>query len=476
MSLRDVIDELAAGKTGAAILGMGESLGGILKYPQAAMSSYVNDVPYREALSNVRSNIDTARRTHPLSYLAGNVVGSAPLIAATGGGALGLQGANLGWKGMTAANAGLGAAHGFTANDVDSGSTLRDTVYGGGLGALLGGAGQAAGALLKRTPAITEGQKAVELLNQPGNHEKIVAWLVKRGIEPTDAAIRKLAISVAQGELSAPLAKSVGLVAGTTRGGKGILEAIPNAGVGAVAGGTLAAVTGNDPIEGAMYGAGGALTLAKGQALRSIGEGAVGTLGRVVANNPGLPKAVANLAVPATAVAGRLHSPQEPDEFAKYRINPRKATGVVEEEDDGFKKYRIKPEAPVDDDDDGFKKYRIKGEMTDRFLDGLARLETSGGAKTIKGPKGEDSFNLYNVKDNTGKGYRAKDKAEGSNDAYRVYGSTEESKQDLLDLLQRKYPDALKAKTPEEFARALKRGGFATDPNYEKKLLAILSS
>lgn len=110
------------------------------------------------------------------------------------------------------------------------------------------------------------------------------------------------------------------------------------------------------------------------------------------------------------------------------------------------------------------------------FLNGLAQLETRGGKSTVKGPNGEDSFNLYNVKDLSGKGIRARDKAEGSNDAYRTYSSKDDATADVIGLLQRKYPDALKAKTPEEFAQALKRGGYATDPNYVAKLVAVIKS
>lgn len=104
------------------------------------------------------------------------------------------------------------------------------------------------------------------------------------------------------------------------------------------------------------------------------------------------------------------------------------------------------------------------------FVDTLAKLETAGGAKTIKGPNGEDSYNLFNIK---GPGFRARDKVEGSNDTYRTYASPEESKADLTSLLARKYPKALEAKTPEEFATALKAGGYATDPDYVKKFVGI---
>lgn len=114
--------------------------------------------------------------------------------------------------------------------------------------------------------------------------------------------------------------------------------------------------------------------------------------------------------------------------------------------------------------------------MDPLYLDALATLETAGGRKTIKGPNGEDSFNLYNIKDFSGKGYRARDKAEGSNDAYRVYASADESKADLIGLLSRKYPAALEAQSPQQFAEALKAGGYATDPKYVEKFVAVAGS
>ena len=110
----------------------------------------------------------------------------------------------------------------------------------------------------------------------------------------------------------------------------------------------------------------------------------------------------------------------------------------------------------------------------DRFIDALAQLETAGGKKTIKGPNGEDSFNLFNIKGKTG--FRAVDKAEGSNDAYRTYANVDASKADLKDLLARRYPKALEAKDAREFFSALKAGGYATDPNYIEKGVNVARS
>ena len=110
----------------------------------------------------------------------------------------------------------------------------------------------------------------------------------------------------------------------------------------------------------------------------------------------------------------------------------------------------------------------------ERFLAGLAQLETAGGAKTIKGPNGEDSHNLFNIKDFSGKGFRAYDKMEKSNDAYRVFASREDATREVLGLLERRYPRALTAQTSREFAEALKAGGYATDPDYVEKLTRVI--
>jgi hypothetical protein len=96
----------------------------------------------------------------------------------------------------------------------------------------------------------------------------------------------------------------------------------------------------------------------------------------------------------------------------------------------------------------------------ERFLAGLAQLETAGGAKTIKDP--------------SGKGFRAFDRVEKSNDAYRVFASREDGTREVLGLLERRYPRALTAKTSREFAEALKAGGYATDKDYVEKLTRVI--
>ena len=95
-------------------------------------------------------------------------------------------------------------------------------------------------------------------------------------------------------------------------------------------------------------------------------------------------------------------------------------------------------------------------------------LESDYGRKTV------GKFNLGNIKDVTGKGPRALDKAEGSRDAYKSYESPEEFAADYAGLISRRFPEAMGAGSDvAKFSAGLKpgkKGGYATDPNYAAKL------
>lgn len=127
--------------------------------------------------------------------------------------------------------------------------------------------------------------------------------------------------------------------------------------------------------------------------------------------------------------------------------------------------------------------------MTNPYLELVARLETEGGKKSIKGPNGEDSNNPYNIKLSAAEreagvlGYRAVDKAEKSNDPYKVFASREEADKAFMGLMERRYPEALAAMQepwgPEsitKFATGLKKRGYATDPDYVAKLVNVGAS
>jgi flagellum-specific peptidoglycan hydrolase FlgJ len=98
-------------------------------------------------------------------------------------------------------------------------------------------------------------------------------------------------------------------------------------------------------------------------------------------------------------------------------------------------------------------------------------LESDYGRKTV------GRYNLGNIKDVTGKGPRALDKAEGSRDAYKSYESPEDFAADFAGLISRRYPDAVGAGSDvAKFAAGLKpgkQGGYATDTNYADKLAKV---
>lgn len=105
-----------------------------------------------------------------------------------------------------------------------------------------------------------------------------------------------------------------------------------------------------------------------------------------------------------------------------------------------------------------------------KLLLAQAGLETGWGRSVIPGTN-----NLGNIKAGrswTGETKRAYDKAEGSNDEYRVYDSTDDYWKDYVRLMRRKYPGVVGVGSDsKEFARVLKDGGYATDPFYESKLI-----
>ena len=108
------------------------------------------------------------------------------------------------------------------------------------------------------------------------------------------------------------------------------------------------------------------------------------------------------------------------------------------------------------------------------FLKGLGKLETGPDNKSTIG-----NNNFFNIKDVSEKGPRGYDKVEGSNDSYREFATPEEAYAEVTTLLARKYPSALTAKTPEEFANALHNGvggaKYATDPKHAEKVVSMIN-
>lgn len=96
-------------------------------------------------------------------------------------------------------------------------------------------------------------------------------------------------------------------------------------------------------------------------------------------------------------------------------------------------------------------------------------LETGWGKSVIPGTN-----NLGNIKDPSGRGPRAFDKAEGSNDSYRAFGTKDDFGNGFADLMGLdRYKGAIGAGSdPGKYFTGLKNGGYATDPDYIQKGVA----
>ncbi|MDE1463511.1 flagellar assembly peptidoglycan hydrolase FlgJ [Spartinivicinus poritis] len=135
--------------------------------------------------------------------------------------------------------------------------------------------------------------------------------------------------------------------------------------------------------------------------------------------------------------------------------------------------------------------YPIAKKLTSAFgfnpavLVAQAALETGWGKHIIQHKDGNSSYNLFGIKadrrwqgDKTHvntteyrQGIAIKEKA-----AFRSYDSIAASINDYMDFLQvnPRYKTALtKRDNPEQFLNALQQAGYATDPNYAKKILKI---
>ena len=114
-----------------------------------------------------------------------------------------------------------------------------------------------------------------------------------------------------------------------------------------------------------------------------------------------------------------------------------------------------------------------------------AALESGWGQRQIKREDGEPSFNLFGVKASSSwkgptteittteheNGEAKKVKAK-----FRVYGSYLEALSDYVGLLSRnpRYAAVTTAATAEQGAQALQSAGYATDPNYARKLTSMI--
>ncbi len=114
-----------------------------------------------------------------------------------------------------------------------------------------------------------------------------------------------------------------------------------------------------------------------------------------------------------------------------------------------------------------------------------AALESGWGQRQILKANGEPSFNLFGIKASPGwKGEVAEittteyenGEAKKVKAKFRAYGSYLEALSDYVNLLTRnpRYAAVTSAATAEQGATALQNAGYATDPNYARKLTTMI--
>ncbi|OUS16788.1 flagellar rod assembly protein/muramidase FlgJ [Gammaproteobacteria bacterium 50_400_T64] len=122
--------------------------------------------------------------------------------------------------------------------------------------------------------------------------------------------------------------------------------------------------------------------------------------------------------------------------------------------------------------------------VSENLLIAQAALETGWGQKVMPRNDGGSSFNLFGIKANASwqgdkastatleyrDGIARRERAE-----FRAYASLEQSFDDYVTFLreQPRYSDALSASGDKDFAEALQKSGYATDPAYAEKILAV---
>jgi flagellar protein FlgJ len=119
-----------------------------------------------------------------------------------------------------------------------------------------------------------------------------------------------------------------------------------------------------------------------------------------------------------------------------------------------------------------------------RYLVAQAALETGWGKSIIKQGDGSSSHNLFGIKAHGWQGESAKvmtteyraGQAVKESASFRAYDSYQQSFNDYVNFLQGngRYEKALTSTdNPEQFARELQKAGYATDPQYARKISQI---
>lgn len=122
--------------------------------------------------------------------------------------------------------------------------------------------------------------------------------------------------------------------------------------------------------------------------------------------------------------------------------------------------------------------------VSENLLIAQAALETGWGQKVMPRNEGGSSFNLFGIKANASwQGDKASTAtleyrdgvAQRERADFRAYSSLQQSFDDYVSFVseQPRYSEALNSIDDKGFAEALQRNGYATDPAYAEKILAV---
>lgn len=138
--------ETKHGKAGSAFLGAMDGLSfGFADEGAGALDALISGQPYSRGVQNIRNMMDDAKAQNPVSYGAGQVVGSVAPVVAAGPATLTAgairQGAGLGRVALSSAldGAAIGAATGAGAGETTK-DRLKQAILGGSIGGITGGA------------------------------------------------------------------------------------------------------------------------------------------------------------------------------------------------------------------------------------------------------------------------------------------------------------------------------------------------
>lgn len=122
--------------------------------------------------------------------------------------------------------------------------------------------------------------------------------------------------------------------------------------------------------------------------------------------------------------------------------------------------------------------------VSENLLIAQAALETGWGQKVMQRNEGGSSFNLFGIKANASwQGEKASTATLEYRDGialreradFRAYASLQQSFDDYVNFIseQPRYSKALDASDDKGYAEALQQSGYATDPAYAEKILAV---